>query len=32
MINLITDSNYKEELLSAIENDYVDKFYLAMKL
>lgn len=32
IVNLITDNKSKEELLSAIENDYVDKFYLAMKL
>ena len=32
LVNLISDSKYKDELLLAIENDYVDKFYLAMKI
>ena len=32
LVKLINDSKYKDELLLAIENDYVDKFYLAMKI
>ena len=32
LVNLINDSKYKDELLLAIDNDYVDKFYLAMKI
>ena len=32
LVKLINDNKYKDELLLAIENDYVDKFYLAMKI
>lgn len=32
LVKLINDSKYKDELLLAVENDYVDKFYLAMKI
>lgn len=32
LLRTITDSKYKEQLEIAIFNDYVDKFYLAMKM
>ena len=32
LLNTITDPKYKNELEIAIQNNYVDKFYLAIKL
>ena len=32
LLETITDSKYKQQLEIAIRNDYVDKFYMAIKM